>query len=88
MHGTDAGKASDRMSWTKLRRSLTEEQRRRGVIFSSALVRKGEREGDVIHEVFDSDEDKWDKIDRLSDVSFFKKMAREEGYVVREIVRR
>ena len=52
---------------------LTKDQKDRGVIFSSQLkdstnnVANGE-----LHEVFSTDEDKTEKISRLSDASFFE----------------
>lgn len=50
----------------KVYKGLTEEQKSRGVIFSSELIGGGIR-----HEVFATDKDKREKINRLLDDSFF-----------------
>lgn len=56
----------------KIRKELTAEQRERGVIFSSTLsVGTTEHEVDTVHEVYDSDPDKAEKIRRLKDDRFF-----------------
>ena len=56
----------------KVYRELTEDQRQRGVIFSSTLSKqKTEQPEDTVHEVFDTDEDGAQKIRRLLDDSFF-----------------
>lgn len=74
--------------WKKKRLSLTKDQRERGVVFSSALVRAGEREADTIHEVIPAENADWrETIRRLEDVRFFKGMARDMGWDVTEIVR-
>ena len=76
--------------WKRIELNLTEDQQRRGVIFSSALINKtigDEVEEDVIHEVFWDDPDKGATILRLLDVSFFKDFAEECGYEVYEIIR-
>jgi len=58
----------------KIYTKLTEEQKKRGVIFSSCLsVYKTEQLNDTIHEVFITDKDKDEKIRRLLDDSFFNK---------------
>jgi len=76
------------MAWRKKNLSLTAEQRERGVVFSSALCRKGESERDTIHEVIPAENDDWRAtIERLKDVRFFKNMARDFGWDVVEIVR-
>ena len=52
---------------------LTKDQKERGVIFSSQLKDStGKFANGVIHEVFSNDENKDEKISRLSDSSFFK----------------
>ena len=76
--------------WKRIELNLTEDQQRRGVIFSSALINKtigDEVEDDVIHEVFWDNPDKGATILRLLDVSFFKDFAEECGYEVYEIIR-
>lgn len=50
----------------KVYKALTKDQRERGVIFSSQL-----RPGTTIHEVFDTDKNKYVKINRLMDDKFF-----------------
>lgn len=67
---------------------LTKDQRERGVIYSSVLVNHSIDAKPVLHEVFESDPDKELKIERLKDVSFFRRWARSEGWNVVNIVRR
>lgn len=56
----------------KIYRSLTADQKARGVIFSSTLSKaKNELEGDIIHEVFETDSDKLATIERLKNDKFF-----------------
>ena len=56
----------------KIYKKLTEEQKGKGVIFSSCLsVYRTEQLTDTIHEVFKTDEDKSEKIRRLLDDKFF-----------------
>ena len=56
----------------KVYKKLTEEQIKRGVIFSSCLSEyRTEMAKDNIHEVFKKDIDKWEVIERLSEDSFF-----------------
>lgn len=56
----------------KIYRKLSQEQKERGVIFSSCLSRyKFEEQDATIHEVKATDEDKEEKIRRLKDDSFF-----------------
>ena len=56
----------------KIYKKLTEEQKSRGVIFSSCLsVHRTEQLTDTIHEVFKTDEEKSEKIRRLLDDKFF-----------------
>lgn len=66
---------------------LTKDQRERGVIYSSVLkVTNQAGVEQVLHEVYDTDPDKWQKIANLRDVSFFKSMARDLGWnVVNEV---
>lgn len=75
------------MAWRRKHLALTDDQKARGVVFSSALVRKGERECDTIHEVRMGDYDWEATIERLLDVRFFKSMARDMGWDVTEVVR-
>ena len=57
----------------KVYKKLTQEQKNRGVFFSSCLsVDRTEREGDTLHEVFKNDIDE-KKIGRLIDDKFFNK---------------
>ena len=76
-------------SWTKKRYPLTKDQRERGVVFSSALVRIGfdEEESDTIHEVMGDSPQKDEEIELLKDVSFFKTLARDAKWRIVEIVR-
>ena len=56
----------------KVYKKLTDEQKKRGVIFSSCLsVGRTETEEDTEHEVLNDDVDKWDTIARLKDDKFF-----------------
>ena len=56
----------------KVYKKLTEEQKKRGVIFSSCLsVYRYEVTDSKTHEVFKIDEDKHEKIIRLKDDKFF-----------------
>ena len=50
----------------KVYKALTNEQKNRGVIFSSELIGGG-----LVHEVFKDDENKNEKIRRLLDDKFF-----------------
>lgn len=78
------------MSWKKINRELTADQRARGVVFSSQLVNYtlGDTEDTaLVHEVIPGECNVPEKIDLLTDVSFFKRMARDMGYRVVEIVR-
>lgn len=53
-------------------RKLTKEQKERGVIFSSTLSNESKEQiGDTTHEVFNKDEFKLVKIDRLKKADFF-----------------
>ena len=56
----------------KIYKSLTKDQKERGVIFSSTLSKATtELIGDTIHEVLATDPDKYAIIERLKDDSFF-----------------
>ena len=60
----------------KLYKKLTQEQKERGVVFSSCLsVERIEQEqqGDTIHEVFGFSREDEKKIERLKDDKFFNK---------------
>jgi hypothetical protein len=58
----------------KVFKELTEEQKQRGVIFSSCLsIFRTELKNDTIHEVLNSNENKNQEIKRLLDDSFFNK---------------
>ena len=49
---------------------LLKEQKERGVIFSSQLICSTDK-NETIHEVYRNDEDKYEKIKRLKNDSFF-----------------
>jgi hypothetical protein len=59
----------------KVYKKLTDEQRKRGVCFSSTLsVCRTEQEGDIIHEIIGSyplSEEQKEEVGRLLDDSFF-----------------
>lgn len=56
----------------KIYKSLTADQKERGIIFSSTLSRyTTELTTDTMHEVHEDDPEKWAKIDRLKDDKFF-----------------
>ena len=56
----------------KIYKSLTKDQKERGIIFSSTLSRyTTELTTDTMHEVHKDDPDKWTTIDRLKDDTFF-----------------
>ena len=74
-------------NWTKKNYKLTKEQKERGVIFSSQLVNHTIGNPGTLHEVYASDADKLEQIERLKDVSFFKSMAQDFGYNVELIER-
>lgn len=67
--------------------SLTKDQKERGVIYSSAIIRDGEKEVNNIHEVFGKDSNKDQIISNLKDVEFFKNMAKEFNWSATNIVR-
>ena len=57
----------------KIYKKLTEDQKARGIIFSSTLSRyTTELSTDTMHEVHKDDPEKWTKIGRLKDDKFFK----------------
>lgn len=61
------------MALRKIYKKLTEDQIKRGVIFSSTLSNSTiEQENDTVHEVLDTDEDKGNIIRRLLDDKFFR----------------
>ena len=70
-------------------RTLTKDQKSRGIVFSSALIRKQfeEMEADTIHEVESGDPKRYEKIQNLKDVRFFKNMAESCNWDVIHIVR-
>lgn len=59
---------------------LTKDQEQRGVIFSSQLINYSIHDAGEVHEVFRDQPDKWEVIERLKDVRFFKSMARDFGW--------
>ncbi len=70
--------------------NLTEEQKSRGVIYSSRLVVTNNPHIDngIIHEVFGDDPDKDRMIRNLENVGFFEGMANDLGWDVVNEVRR
>lgn len=73
--------------WKNRYYKLTKDQRERGVIYSSQLVNHSIDSENIVHEVFRDQEDKWEVIARLKDVSFFKSLAWDAGYNVEHIQR-
>ena len=69
---------------------LTQEQRCRGVIYSSRLIVTNNPyiDNSTIHEVLEDDPRKDEHIRNLQDVSFFKAMAKDMGWNVINEVRR
>lgn len=58
----------------KIYKDLTEEQKKRNVVFSSCLsLYTTEQKTDRLHEVLKDEEDKSDKINKLCDDKFFNK---------------
>lgn len=56
----------------KIYRKLTKDQKERGVIFSSTLSKATtELAGDIIHEVFADDVNRYETISNLKDDNFF-----------------
>lgn len=56
----------------KVYKKLTEEQKKRGVIFTSTLsTGRTEQTGDNVHEVLTTDSDKYERMKRLVKDSFF-----------------
>lgn len=68
-------------------RKLTKDQKERGIIYSSSLCKDGEPESKNIHEVSKHDQNKYDIIDNLKDVRFFRSMADDFNWNVVNIVR-
>lgn len=77
------------MAYKKVHRKLTEDQKARGVVFSSAIVNYNnhDTEASVIHEVLSTDDDQSETIRRLKDTRFFQAMARDFHWNVEEIIR-
>lgn len=73
-----------------INKELTPDQKERGVIYSSAIIVKqfNEKESDTIHEVKADDPNRWEVIDNLKDITFFKNMAKNCGYTAINIIRR
>ena len=76
------------MSWRTRKLKLTDDQKERGVIYSSELIVTNAPCDRHCCEVFDNDPDKWRQIMNLEDVSFFKNFAKEMGWNVINEVRR
>lgn len=76
--------------WRTKNLKLTADQKSRGVIYSSQLIVLGNVgvDNSIIHEVLDSDPDKWQTIENLRDTSFFKSLARDFGWDVIHEVRK
>jgi uncharacterized membrane protein YfhO len=55
----------------KIYRTLTKDQKERGVIFSSELVSDDTELNKVVHEVKETDSDKLERIEKLKDDKFF-----------------
>lgn len=66
--------------WTKRNYKLTEDQKERGVIFSSQLNNYTLGSIDEVHEVFANDPNRYETIKNLKDVEFFKNWARDSGF--------
>ena len=65
--------------WKKRNYKLTKDQRERGVIFSSQLNIYTLNQIGVLHEVFADQPDRYEVINNLKDVSFFKNWAQDAG---------
>lgn len=76
------------MSWKTKNLRLTADQKKRGVIYSSQLIVLNADTNKHLHEVFADDPDKWQKIENLRDVTFFKNMAKDLGWDVINEVRK
>lgn len=77
------------MSFRKVHKKLTKEQKERGVIFSSELkVLNNPEFNDDYKEVLATDKDGVRKIELLKNTSFFEGMAEEFGLNVINIIRR
>lgn len=73
--------------WETRQLELTDEQKMRGVVYSSILYADNGCEP-VLHEVMADDPMRLEHIANLEDVEFFKNMARDFGWNVINIVRR
>lgn len=75
------------MSWKNDYLPLTEDQKERGVVYSSVLIVTNNPDlNRTLHEVMADDPRKDEKIKLLQDVTFFKNMAASCGWnVVNEI---
>lgn len=75
------------MSWRTKHLSLTEDQKERGVIYSSVLiVTNNPGCGQTLHEVMADDPHRHEIIQNLKDVSWFKRFAQDMGWnVVNEV---
>lgn len=73
--------------WTKRNYKLTKDQRERGVIFSSQLNNYTLGKLGEIHEVFADQPDRYEVINRLKDVKFFKNWAQDSGFACELIER-
>ena len=73
--------------WRTRNLELTDDQKARGVIYSSMLiVTNNPNDKPTLCEVMADDPDKADKIRRLKDTSFFESMAMDFGYdVINEV---
>lgn len=68
----------------KIYKKLTKEQKERGVIFSSTLSKyREEMENDIIHEVFKTEEDINEHINRLLDDKFFNSLDMYRYNIIR-----
>lgn len=77
------------MSWRTRRLPLTEDQKKRGVIFSSELIVKNNPDlKRTRHEVMADDPDFESTIERLKDTTFFENIARDMGWNVVHEIRR
>jgi hypothetical protein len=76
------------MSWKTKTLRLTADQKSRGVIYSSQLIVLNAETNNTLHEVYDDGPNKWQKIENLKDVKFFKNFARDLGWDAINEVRR
>lgn len=74
------------MSFRTKHLGLTEDQKKRGVIYSSVLIVTNKDIDSVLHEVYADDPRAAETIANLEDVSFFKHFAKIAGYdVINEV---